>query len=70
MTAINFVYWLRGYLELNHYYYLDKGNSPVFGQYLNQEQIKIINDHIKLVLDTEKVIQSKNLVEYLDMPSC
>lgn len=37
MTERDFFYWLQGYLELSD------------GQTLNEKQIKIIKDHIKLV---------------------
>lgn len=40
MEAINFVYWLRGYFELNN----------CKDQSLTKEQVKIIEDHMKLVL--------------------
>ncbi len=45
MEAINFVYWLQGYLELSQ------------DVSLNDEQIKIIQEHIALVLT--KVTQHK-----------
>jgi len=41
MTAENFVYWLQGYLEISN-----KEDIK-----LDSEQIKIIQDHIKLVLN-------------------
>lgn len=39
MEPINFVYWLQGYLEIS-------GGKP-----LNAEQVKIVQDHIELVLE-------------------
>lgn len=39
MTPENFCYWLRGYIELS---------GP--GTNLSPEQIKIINDHLSLVM--------------------
>jgi hypothetical protein len=38
MTAENFVYWLQGYLELSE------------GNFLSPKQVKIVKDHIGLVL--------------------
>jgi hypothetical protein len=39
MDALNFVYWLQGFLELSN------------TKNLNEEQVKILKDHIKLVLE-------------------
>lgn len=39
MTERDFVYWLQGYLEISN------------SNELSPEQIQIIKDHIKLVLD-------------------
>ena len=39
MTALNFVYWLQGMLELSK------------AQSLDASQVKMIKDHIKLVLN-------------------
>jgi len=39
VDALNFVYWLQGFLELS-------GTKN-----LNEEQVKILKEHIKLVLD-------------------
>lgn len=41
MTPENFVYWLQGFLEIE---------AP---KTITEEQIKIINDHISLVLKKE-----------------
>jgi hypothetical protein len=38
MTAENFTYWLQGYLEVSG------------AKELNEEQLKVIQDHLKLVL--------------------
>ena len=52
MQPLNFVYWLQGFMELQNPYYLDEG------------QIKIIRDHINLVLTnvTEDVESHNEIV--------
>ena len=40
MDALSFVYWLNGYFEINN----------ITDQTLSAEQVKIIKDHISLVL--------------------
>lgn len=50
MTPENFVYWLQGYFELNDA--AGAGISSVIpGQFLNRDQIKVIKDHLNLVLE-------------------
>lgn len=44
MTPLSFVYWLQGFLELS---------SP---NSISQEQVKIIEEHIALVLKKETVL--------------
>lgn len=41
MTSDNFIYWLNGYLELSG------------AETLTKEQVKVIKDHLKLVLKKE-----------------
>jgi len=60
MTPENFVYWLQGYLELNNA--AGPGISsaaPGVIRYLNSKQIKIIQDHLNLVLE-KKTPNNKN----------
>ena len=45
MTPENFVYWLQGYFELN-----DTAGSGTL-RLLREEQLKVIKDHLKLVLE-------------------
>lgn len=57
MTSENFVYWLRGYLELRQ----DKNSS------LTVEQVKMIEEHLALVLrnvsnKTEEHLIDRNIV--------
>jgi len=52
MTPENFVYWLQGYFEINDA--AGTGvNSLASGKirFLNNDQIQIIKDHLKLVLE-------------------
>jgi hypothetical protein len=42
MKPENFCYWLRGYLELSHEDALERGLSP--------QQVKIVSQHLSLVL--------------------
>ena len=52
MTPENFVYWLQGYFELN-----DAAGPGISSatqgkiRFLNNEQIQVIQDHLKLVLE-------------------
>lgn len=50
MDAIQFVYWLKGHFELSD-------NSKG----LTKEQVKIIEDHINLVLTKVTPTRTKNL---------
>ena len=57
MEPINFVYWLQGYLEIS-------GGKP-----LNAEQVKIVQDHIELVLE-KKTPDRKLDIKNLDLQFC
>jgi len=60
MTPENFVYWLQGYLELNDAAGASTTSvTPGTLKYLNSNQIKIIQDHLKLVLE-KKTPDRKN----------
>ena len=48
LEPINFVYWLQGFLEIQ-----DPKN-------INEEQVKIIKDHISLVLNKITVLKLNN----------
>lgn len=54
MTPENFVYWLQGMLELGDF------------KKLNKEQVNIIKDHIKLVLN--KVTPDRKAGAYMPHP--
>jgi hypothetical protein len=64
MTPENFVYWLQGYFELSDACY-PLMKSPLAGS-LGGDQIQIIKDHLKLVL--EKKTPDKKLPFSLNFP--
>ena len=47
MTPENFVYWLQGYFELND---AIVSMDPAKVEFIGPQQIKVIKDHLKLVL--------------------
>ncbi len=52
MTPENFVYWLQGYFEINDA--TGTGTTSVTPgtlKYLNEKQLQVIKDHLKLVLE-------------------
>jgi len=52
MTPENFVYWLQGYFEINDAAGIST-TSVTLGtlKYLNEKQLQVIRDHLKLVLE-------------------
>ena len=46
MTSREFLYWLRGFLELNDF----TDEDPDMEIVLSQKQIKMINDHLALAM--------------------
>ena len=49
MTARDFIYWLRGFLEMT---------SP---ETLTKQQLEIINDHLEKAMGTESVVLSGDI---------
>jgi len=58
MTPENFVYWLQGYFEINDA--AGPGISsaaPGTLKYLNEKQIRIIQDHLNSVLEKKTAVR-------------
>jgi hypothetical protein len=67
MTPENFVYWLQGYFEINDAAGASTTSvTPGTLKYLNEKQIQVIKDHLKLVL--EKKTPDKKLPFSLNFP--
>lgn len=55
MTPENFVYWLQGYFEIQDAY-VNKPNT-IRTEYLDEAQVQLIRDHLKLVLEKKTPIR-------------
>jgi len=58
MTPENFVYWLQGYFEINDAAGASTTSvTPGTLKYLNEKQIQVIRDHLKLVLEKKTPVR-------------
>lgn len=61
MTPENFVYWLQGYFELNDA--INQAKSSICSmdlakvEFIGPQQIKVIKDHLKLVLEKKTPVR-------------
>jgi hypothetical protein len=58
MSALSFVYWLQGFFEISE------------SETLTPEQVKVIKDHIALVLNKETPNRSAGIVDWGPQVSC
>lgn len=63
MTPENFVYWLQGHLEINE-------ASPYGNEGLTREQVKVVKQHLDLVLSkvTVSIPYSQPFADYPQSP--
>jgi hypothetical protein len=58
MTPENFAYWLQGYFEINDAAGVSTTSvTPGTLKYLNEKQLQVIRDHLKLVLEKKTPVR-------------